>query len=666
VTAYLQHLLDFIGLHPTLAIAAAFLVSAVEALPIIGLFSPSTVVLVGLGGLVGLGKVSFWPIFIATILGAAIGDAISYSAGRIYKERFAEIWPFTRYRRLWVAGQRHFDRHGGKSIVIGRFIPGIKPVVSGVAGMMGMGVFRFTILNLLSAIAWAAVHILPGVSAGLALIGLNVISKRLAVFIGVLVIGTIVAMWLMKVVIGLGLRYLTRLQVTLVGWASGRNDRIGYAIERLAAPNHADFRLFVVMNMILIGTIISFVALLEDVMTKDAVVRFDQSFGQFLQSLRTTWTDIAMVDVTMLADWLVTSAIGIVGCIVLLIHGRFRLAAGLLIALVSTMTFVQGMKLLVHAQRPIDIYSGLDAFSFPSGHATMTATLYSVLGWIAFRGAGATLGKVAVGVCVTLITLVAFSRIYLGAHWPSDVAAGLLFGVSATTIFALVFRSYEMPRHATIRLIAACAATLLIVGSWHIEREFGHTLSLYAPQTQPAIALSKPWRDGGWMELPIYRVDLAGETEEPLLLQWRGSTNALQDDLLKQGWLVEPAWSMAALNALVRPDTGPASLPVIPMFNAGRPQAIAMIRPGEQGRFVLRAWPQHAGEPGKPAVEILLGSILFERVEHPLNQLSIPTRTHDRTCNGDALLSSLTNSLKVGENLLGPEWACTGQVVLAW
>ena len=666
MTAYLQHLLDFIGLHPTLAIAAAFLVSAVEALPIIGLFSPSTVVLVGLGGLVGLGKVSFWPIFIATILGAAIGDAISYSAGRIYKERFAEIWPFTRYRRLWVAGQRHFDRHGGKSIVIGRFIPGIKPVVSGVAGMMGMGVFRFTILNLLSAIAWAAVHILPGVSAGLALIGLNVISKRLAVFIGVLVIGTIVAMWLMKVVIGLGLRYLTRLQVTLVGWASGRNDRIGYAIERLAAPHHADFRLFVVMNMILIGTIISFVALLEDIMTKDAVVRFDQSFGQFLQSLRTTWTDIAMVDVTMLADWLVTSAIGIVGCIVLLIHGRFRLAAGLLIALVSTMTFVQGMKLLVHAQRPIDIYSGLDAFSFPSGHATMTATLYSVLGWIAFRGAGATLGKVAVGVSVTLITLIAFSRIYLGAHWPSDVAAGLLFGVSATTIFALVFRSYEMPRHATIRLIAACAATLLVVGSWHIEREFGHTLSLYAPQTQPAIALSKPWRDGGWMELPIYRVDLAGETEEPLLLQWRGSTNALQDDLLKQGWLVEPAWSMAALNALVRPDTGPASLPVIPMFNAGRPQAIAMIRPGEQGRFVLRAWPQHAGEPGKPAVEILLGSILFERVEHPLNQLSIPTRTHDRTCNGDALLSSLTNSLKVGENLLGPEWACTGQVVLAW
>jgi membrane protein DedA with SNARE-associated domain len=61
VTAQLQGFLNFVGHHPTLAIAAAFLVSAGEALPIIGLFSPSTVVLVGIGGLIGLGKASFWP-----------------------------------------------------------------------------------------------------------------------------------------------------------------------------------------------------------------------------------------------------------------------------------------------------------------------------------------------------------------------------------------------------------------------------------------------------------------------------------------------------------------------------------------------------------------------------------------------------------------------------
>jgi membrane protein DedA with SNARE-associated domain len=217
VTAYLQGLLNFIGLHPNLAIAATFIVSAGEALPIVGLFSPSTLVLVGIGGLEGLGKVSFWPAFIATILGAVIGDGISYWTGRIYKQRLVEIWPFS----------------------LGRFIPGIKPVVSGVVGMMGMGALRFTLINILSAIAWAAVHILPGVSAGLALTGLNVISDGLVVVVGMLAIGIALAMWLARGVIGSRLPYLSRLQIALLERANRHADRIGRAIERLAAVKRA-------------------------------------------------------------------------------------------------------------------------------------------------------------------------------------------------------------------------------------------------------------------------------------------------------------------------------------------------------------------------------------------------------------------------------------------
>jgi membrane protein DedA with SNARE-associated domain len=224
MTAYIQNLLNFIGLHPNLAIAAAFIVSAGEALPIVGLFSPSTLVLVGIGGLVGLDKVSFWPAFMAAILGAAIGDAISYWTGRMYKTRLVEIWPFSRYHGLLTAGQRHFTHGGDVSIVIGRFIPGIKPVVSGVAGMMGMGAFRFTFLNVLSAAAWAAVHILPGVSAGLALTGLNVISEGLAVVAGILAIGLVLAMWFARGAIGARLHRLRHLQIVLLDWANRRGS----------------------------------------------------------------------------------------------------------------------------------------------------------------------------------------------------------------------------------------------------------------------------------------------------------------------------------------------------------------------------------------------------------------------------------------------------------
>jgi len=103
--------------------------------------------------------------------------------------------------------------------------------VSGVAGMMGMGAFRFTLLNLLSAAAWAAAHILPGVSAGLALTGLNVISEGLAVVVGMLAIGIVLAMWFAKGAIGSRLHHLTRFQIAWLDWANCRGDRIGHAIE---------------------------------------------------------------------------------------------------------------------------------------------------------------------------------------------------------------------------------------------------------------------------------------------------------------------------------------------------------------------------------------------------------------------------------------------------
>jgi membrane protein DedA with SNARE-associated domain/membrane-associated phospholipid phosphatase len=660
VTAYLQTLIDFIGLHPNLAIAAAFLVSAGEALPIIGLFSPSTVVLVGIGGLVGLGKASFWPVFLATVLGASVGDAVSYWTGRIYKERLVEIWPFSRHPGLLTTGQRHFARRGGMSIVIGRFVPGIKPVVSGVAGMMGMGAFRFTILNLLSAIAWAAAHILPGVSAGLALTGLNAISKRLAIVIGLLVIGILLAMWFTKVAIGSGLRLLTRLQMALLGWAQRRGDRIGHAIERLVDPDHADFRLLIVLNIILIGAIICLTVLLGDAVSKNGG-RFAFGFVEFLQSLRTTWADTALVGVTMLGDWPITALLGIVGCGALLVQRELRLAIGFILALLGGAIFVEGLR-LVHPQP--------DVLSIGSGNATMTATLYGALGWIAVRGAGANLGGMVAGSCVTLIVGVAFSRLYLADPWPSDVAAGLLFGAGATAALALVFRRYEVPRRATIALIAACTSTLAIAGSWHIEQDLSRALSFYAAQPAPAVALSKPWRDGGWNDLPAYRIDIAGEAEEPLLLQWRGSASALQDELMKQGWVAGPAWSLAALNAFVRPDSGPTSMPVIPRLNDGRMPTLAMIQTGElagePGRFVLRAWSQDVSEPDGSHAEILLGSVYFERIYHPLSQLSVPIGAEHRTCNGDQLLSGLTNTSPVGEPLAGPQGSCGGQIVLAW
>lgn len=152
-----------------------FAIAVAEAVFIVGLFIPSTRVLLLAGGLIAQGRLPFWEVYFAAVLGAVIGDAISYTVGYWLRDRIKTIWPFRNYLALIGRGEKFFARHGGKSLFIGRFIPGVKAVVPGVAGMYAMDYRFFTVINVTSALVWAAAHILPGMalSAWLKSMGLS-------------------------------------------------------------------------------------------------------------------------------------------------------------------------------------------------------------------------------------------------------------------------------------------------------------------------------------------------------------------------------------------------------------------------------------------------------------------------------------------------------------
>ena len=162
----LDAIVQFLGGHPILALLIVFAVSLGEALLIVGLVMPSTVILVGAGTMIGLGRLPFLPVFVATTLGAVAGDAISFWFGHHWKAGIRGIWPFSRVVFLIDRGERFFERHGGKSVFVARFLPGVKSAVPTVAGMVGMSPTRFAIVNVLSALAWAAAHLVPGVLVG--------------------------------------------------------------------------------------------------------------------------------------------------------------------------------------------------------------------------------------------------------------------------------------------------------------------------------------------------------------------------------------------------------------------------------------------------------------------------------------------------------------------
>jgi membrane protein DedA with SNARE-associated domain len=139
-----------------------FLVCVGEAVFILGLLVPSLPILLLVGALISKQNLDFWPIFFSATAGGVVGDAISYWIGYWLKDRIKTVWPFKNYLPLIAKGEVFFAHHGGKAIFIGRFITGLKAVVPGIAGMMGMKWAYFTFINVISAFVWAASHILPG------------------------------------------------------------------------------------------------------------------------------------------------------------------------------------------------------------------------------------------------------------------------------------------------------------------------------------------------------------------------------------------------------------------------------------------------------------------------------------------------------------------------
>jgi membrane-associated phospholipid phosphatase len=97
-----------------------------------------------------------------------------------------------------------------------------------------------------------------------------------------------------------------------------------------------------------------------------------------------------------------------------------------------------GLKNLVQRARPVheDPLVQLATYSFPSSHAVASTVFYGMLCALVFTHTRSPLVRgCAAAVAVAMVLLVTFSRVYLGAHFPSDVIAGVAFGTACVLLF---------------------------------------------------------------------------------------------------------------------------------------------------------------------------------------------------------------------------------------
>ena len=164
--ALLEH---FITQSVTYSLIAVALVAFLESLALVGLILPGTVMMSGLGALIGSGEVNFWQAWLAGIVGCLLGDWISFWLGWRFKKPLHR-WSFMKKNKALLDKTEHaLHQHSMFTILVGRFVGPTRPLVPMVAGMLDLPVTKFIVPNLLGCLFWPPIYFLPGILAGAAI-----------------------------------------------------------------------------------------------------------------------------------------------------------------------------------------------------------------------------------------------------------------------------------------------------------------------------------------------------------------------------------------------------------------------------------------------------------------------------------------------------------------
>jgi len=166
---YIQPVIDFVREHRAWAAPVVFALCFSESLAFISLLIPAWAALVGIGTLIGASGLSFWPIWIAGAMGAALGDWLSYWIGLKLEGRVYHMWPLSKNPRIIAMGESFIRKWGALAIFIGRFSGPLRAAVPIVAGVFAMPYWRFQAANFSSALVWAALLLTLGDVTSLAI-----------------------------------------------------------------------------------------------------------------------------------------------------------------------------------------------------------------------------------------------------------------------------------------------------------------------------------------------------------------------------------------------------------------------------------------------------------------------------------------------------------------
>jgi undecaprenyl-diphosphatase len=570
---WLQPLLDWVAAHPLLAGLVLAAVAAAESLVLVGLLVPGAAIMFGAGALIGTGHLSFWPMVAWAVAGAIVGDSVSFWLGRRYGERLQTLWPLRRYPGLMSRGVVFFRRHGGKSVLVGRFVGPVRPIIPAVAGMMGMSPALFLLVNAGSALLWAPAYLVPGmVFAASFSVAASVAGRLVALLV---LLG--LALWL-------GWRGLVRLRRALAVFALGR-----YRRWRDRAPAWVLLALSSLHRRTGLGWWFAVLVLLAAVAMSayDPPPRGWEQWLFVVASLpRPDWVDTGLWLAAQLGS-LPAVAVGGVGGVLLLIAADGAGRALRLVAAPVLAAAVGFAMATLHGGAPPDLVAlRAVAPSFPDlSLAALTAMVFAAA--LLASGSRPWLQRAALTSALLLVAGIALAQVALGLSWALDALGGVALGVVAAGLCVLGVGPVSSDRSARYLLPALLLAMSI-----------GVTLAMVFAPAPPRAAAPVPMAGDVSCSRPgtlPQRIGLFGN-EGRFTALWQGRQERLSAALREAGWQPASSWDLRGVLYWLHPEPSAGQLPALPRWHAGRLADITWVRVlADSDRVTLRGWRLSGG-----------------------------------------------------------------------
>jgi len=630
-TSGLTAFLDWIALHHDLANLAVFLISFSESLLIVGLFVPGALIMFGIGALVSSGRLDLMTTLIWAVLGAVAGDGLSFWLGYRYKTYLREIWPFSRYPRLFKHGEDFFARHGGKSVIFGRFVGPVRPVIPAIAGMMGLPPWRFVIINILSGLAWAPAYILPGVAFGASLKLASEVATRLAILIVLLAALLWFIQWLVRLIYRFIHPRANTLFLAAMRW-SQRHRWAGKLLSAVIDPDKPELRGLAILGGMLVVSTLVFLFLARNI-GGDTLLRLNDSTWNAMRALHSPWSNQTLVVFFETGSLFVSAMVSVTVSIWLMVRKQW-LALGHWLAAVSFGLAVMGIVVMLNPANSFSADISNSHTGLISATMGLSAIIYAFLAVILAQRLDGYRQWLTYTTAALFVSLIALSHVYFGSSSVTGVTGGIALGLAWVAIAGIAYRRHQgSPIHSgylsVVVLITLSGATL-----WQYIHQARADLDRFATPPAPIIIDVTHWLKTGWQTLPSYRIDLQGQLEQPLTIQWAGEKKAIVDALLKRAWKHPVPLRFTTMLRWLGSEPKLDTIPLLPQAHDGRHEAIVLtfMKPASKREMILRLWPSrmalapdsYSGDsPDIRGVPVWVGYVAYFSMEYPLPSLGI-------------------------------------------